>query len=68
MITPKEFRQLKAGTRVQWREPVFSPRAGQISAIGTVHKEGPRQWVIWPDGQETESFDDWALRNIEVAQ
>lgn len=59
-MTSKEFHRLKPGTRVQWREN------GALDAdIGIVTTEGPRRFVQWPDGQQTEESDDWALDRVE---
>lgn len=60
MYTVKEFRRLKAGTRVAWREGV------KIADIGIVKIEGDRHFVRWPDGQETDGSDDWALEKVEA--
>ena len=66
MVTPKVFQELKAGTRVQWREGSKSPRAGEITEFGIVEVSGSRHFVKWPDGQETDGSDDWALQSVEV--
>jgi hypothetical protein len=65
-MTCKEFKQLKRGTIVQWREGSVSPRAGEVTEIGIVHVSGERRFIRWKDGQETEGFDDSALRSVEV--
>ena len=36
MMTPTQFKKLKPGTRVQWREGTNSPRAGEVTEVGTV--------------------------------
>lgn len=66
-MTTKEFNKLPHGSQVQWREGETSPRAGEVTGIGRVVVAGMRRYVIWPDGQETNGRDDWALKNVEVA-
>ena len=65
-MTTKEFKRLEAGSLVQWREGKKSPRAGEITDVGTVVIEGHRRFARWRDGQETDGSDDWALQNVEV--
>jgi hypothetical protein len=64
-MTIKEFARYKPGRKVQWREGKGSPRAGEVTEIGEVRLEGTRRFVQWPDGQQTDGLDDWALRNVE---
>jgi hypothetical protein len=66
MMTPREFKTLKAGTLATWREGMKSPRAGEITEVGIVTVIGSRHFVKWPDGQETDGSDDWALQSVEV--
>ncbi len=66
-MTALEFKKLKIGTRVQWREGPKSPRAGEVTEFGTVKREGRRTpYVLWSDNQRTEGFDDWALQCVEI--
>jgi hypothetical protein len=64
-MTVKEFNALRPGSLVQWREGAKSPRAGEVTEIGVVVVEGGRRFAKWPDGQETDNSDDWALQNVE---
>ena len=66
MMNVKQFHTLKAGTVVQWREWADSPRAGEITENGVVVIQDGRHFVRWPDGQETDGRDDWALLCVEV--
>lgn len=63
-MTVVEFNKLKPGTPVLWCEGSTSPRAGEITESGIVTVSGGRRFVRWPDGQETDSSDDWALQNV----
>jgi len=65
-MTKKEFNQLAAGSIIQWREGEKSPRAGEVIDLGRVAVEGGRRFAQWPDGQETDSSDAQALKNVEV--
>jgi len=56
---------LKPGTVVRWRDGAFHARGESIDT-GIVVSEGPRHWIEWEDGQQTDGYDDWALRNVEV--
>lgn len=60
-MTPKEFRKLTPGTKVQWREDsLTSPLAGEITDTDTVTVFGYQKYIQWPDGQRTHVTDKWA--------
>lgn len=66
-MTIKQFRALKPGCKLRWREGKDSPRAGELTDTGILIHDGPRHFIEWQDGQQTEELDDWALENVEVS-
>lgn len=63
----KKLNKLTPGAKVRWREGKLSPRAGELTDHGEVVVHDGRRFILWQDGQETDSLDDWALLNVEVA-
>ncbi len=60
-MTQSKFKQLAHGQQVKWTV------RGQIIDTGVVVEKDNRKFAQWPDGQETDSTDDWALENVEIA-
>ena len=68
MLTVKQFQKLPLGTKVRWCEPNKSRAdGGELVDHGVIVTAFSVKSVQWEDGQITDGRDDWALKNIELA-